>query len=94
MQSIDEILIDITSRTEGLIRKLKELRMENEILKKENRQLKQEVLAKKEVDLFSSKAVDIKELPIEAQDKLSSIRKEVDECIQEVKDCIVLAGER
>lgn len=53
MQSIDEILRDITSMTKQLVRKLTELENCNEKLRKENKQLKQKLLAKDTVDLFN-----------------------------------------
>jgi len=98
MQSIDEILTDITSRTQGLIRKLEELSIENELLQKENRQLKQDILAKGEVNLFSSSNQRPTKQSEASSKKTETIQQQVKECIEEVQACMALvqkvAGEK
>lgn len=89
MQSLDEILLDIESKTEQLLRKLKELGMENELLQKENRQLKQDISANSKADLFSSSAAE-KETSSKTQYDLTEIRDELELCIAEVKTCMQL----
>jgi|GEM_PF-3384942 len=94
MQSIDEILSDITSRTQGLIRKLNELRIENELLQKENRQLKQDILAKGEVNLFSGTTADSSKAAVNGSSQVETLKQQVDECLQEVKACMSLVEDR
>ncbi len=91
MQSLDEILTDITSKVERLIRKLAEQGIDNELLQKENRQLKQNILAKGKVDLFSNSIE--KKASSENQNEISKRKQELDNCIKEVKACIKLADE-
>jgi len=93
MQSFDEILLHIESRTEQLVRKLKELSMDNEKLQTENNQLKQDILANKEVNLFSTSVSEDVNVSPETQDNIVTIKQELDHCIQDVKDCLALVGE-
>jgi len=90
MQSLDEILTDIHSKTKMLVRKLTELSIENTELKKENTQLKQEILANSKVDLFNDTVSDTAgSLDIGSTSK-KDIQAELSKCIEEVKACIDL----
>lgn len=89
MQSLDEILLDIESKTEQLLRKLKELGIENELLQRENRQLKQDISKSSKVDLFS-KGETNDESSSKIQLDLKEIKSELEECIAEVQSCMQL----
>lgn len=90
MQSFDEILTDIHSKTKSLVRKLKELSIENNTLKQENTQLKQEILAKGKVDLFDTTVSESTNTTRQSSASNEDIREELSKCIAEVKACIDL----
>lgn len=89
MQALDEIIEGIMSKAEQLVRKLKELSIENEKLQLENRQLKQDLRTNREVDLFSNNAQNVKSSS-ETQIEIAKMKQELNQCIKEVKSCLEL----
>lgn len=84
MQSLDELLTDITSKTETLLRKLSEVQADNEKLLLENNKLKQELTECKNVDLFSTKPTE------DTTADVVQMKQDIESCIREVKQCISL----
>lgn len=89
MHDLNIKLNQLEANVKSLIRKLNEAKGANEILKNENKKLKEE-LRKKEVVDIEEKEIAKMSTPSShfTEEKYHMIKKDIKSCIDEIDDCI------